>query len=91
MAALGHEPTFGTLRGYVCYAAVTRHSAPKVGYAALTATPYSTKSALGHLNHLKTRLRPLPCPGRALPAIWNYMCGGRHARTVTVSVAARRS
>ncbi len=37
----------------------------------------------GPPDHLKTRLRPPPCPGRTLSAIWNYMCGGRHASTVT--------
>ena len=42
-------------------------------YAALTLAPYSAISALGHPDHLKTRLRPPPCPGRTLSAIWNYI------------------
>ncbi len=48
---------------------------------------YSAKSALGHPDHLKTRLRPLPCSGRPLSAIWNCMCGSRHVRTYLARIA----
>ncbi len=50
MSELGHEPTFGTLRGYVCYAAVSRHSAPSVGLA-----PPDARLGSGAPDHLKKR------------------------------------
>ncbi len=41
----------------------------------------------GPPDHLKARLRLLPCPGRPLSAIWNCVCGGRHARIYLARIA----